>query len=63
MQQTRAEQEEPLRLNLQHLIKTQQKQAHWLKWMTVIFCLFLGIQLISFLMAMQFLHPLNFLSN
>jgi len=55
-QQTRAEQEEPLRSSIQILIKTQQKQALWLKWMAVLFCLFLGLQVFTLLMTMQLIY-------
>jgi len=49
-QQTHAEQDAPIRLAIDALIKAQQKQAHWLKWMTLVITLLVLLQLTSLLM-------------
>jgi ubiquinone biosynthesis protein len=47
-QQTRAEQDDPLRQAMQLLIETQQKQARWLKIIALILCIFLSFELFFF---------------
>ena len=52
-QQTRAEQEEPLRQAIDDLIKVQQKQARWQKYLALIIAVFVLLQAATLLLLMR----------
>jgi ubiquinone biosynthesis protein len=51
LQQTRAEQDEPMRESIALLIQSQQKQTLWIKRISIVLSIFVAMQILSVCLA------------